>query len=446
MALQGGTLQQLAEDKGTTVENLQKLNPKADVNTVYSVSDLNFGSEPPASNPTPTPTPSSTDTTLKKVATGSTDSKGNPIYDVFAGNDYISNPSDARLKGVNISTLPDGTAPTGFTSKFLPPNSENSILSDTSINRANANNLQNDITNFATKLGVTKPTGNVSDTVQAIIDGLKNRQTELDNRQTQDLANIEKSYATSKEQLTAEQQDQLAQAEGRTRIGGFLTKMEVTDIQKLQDKFRLEQADLDNKKVQAIQQAQRAYDDQNYNLANQLLQEAKSAEDQAYSKQQDYFNNIIKTQEYYDRLNKPLKDANQADIDQALAWMQEAPSAFKDIKPSDLMLGKVTFGEIQARYLDSAEYKKKISKEDITLTTEEQAFQDDLKKQIANLAQGSKWGVSYDYLAQVYGKSNPDLVRPLTAQEIIDNGGDPSIDETLLDIMLGKSKYYPKSQ
>lgn len=58
---------------------------------------------------------------LYRVKTGSTGAKGEPIYDVFGGptaGDYISDPSDARLQGVDINSLPEGTAPAGFTSKF----------------------------------------------------------------------------------------------------------------------------------------------------------------------------------------------------------------------------------------------------------------------------------------------------------------------------------------
>ena len=60
---------------------------------------------------------------LYKVKTGSTDPSGKPIYDVFGGttaDDYISDPKDTRLQGIDIIGLPEGTAPQGFKSKFLP--------------------------------------------------------------------------------------------------------------------------------------------------------------------------------------------------------------------------------------------------------------------------------------------------------------------------------------
>ena len=85
----------------------------------------------------------------------------------------------------------------------------------------------------------------------------------------------------------------------------------------------------------------------------------------------------------------------------------------------------------------------RLSNQSNNMTDEEKAFQDDLNKGITNLASNKQhWGEVYDTLAGIYGHSNPDLVRRLTPQEITAAGGDPSIDETYLDILLNKKKYY----
>ena len=55
---------------------------------------------------------------LTKVPTEGIGAGGEPIYDVFAGTEHISDPNDPRLKGVNIAGLPVGQAPAGFQSKF----------------------------------------------------------------------------------------------------------------------------------------------------------------------------------------------------------------------------------------------------------------------------------------------------------------------------------------
>lgn len=59
-----------------------------------------------------------TDPSLYKVDTQGIGPDGKPIYDIFAGDQHISDPNDPRLKGVNLTTLPGGKAPTGFQSKF----------------------------------------------------------------------------------------------------------------------------------------------------------------------------------------------------------------------------------------------------------------------------------------------------------------------------------------
>lgn len=77
------------------------------------------------------------------------------------------------------------------------------------------------------------------------------------------------------------------------------------------------------------------------------------------------------------------------------------------------------------------------------LNTEEKAFQSDLNAAIAGLSSSKKtWAEAYDTMAGIYGRTNPDLTRKLTPQEITAAGGDPSVDQTYLDIMLNKKKFY----
>lgn len=68
--------------------------------------------------PTGAPTSMPAQPGLSKVATQSVGPDGKPIFDVFAGQQHISDPNDPRLKGVNIEQLPTGQAPQGFKSKF----------------------------------------------------------------------------------------------------------------------------------------------------------------------------------------------------------------------------------------------------------------------------------------------------------------------------------------
>ena len=85
-----------------------------------------------AIQPTATETPPTSG--LSKVATQGTGSSGEPIYDVFSGQEHIKDPNDPRLKGVNIPNLPTGQAPTGFKSKFAQgfQNATNAGITDIS--------------------------------------------------------------------------------------------------------------------------------------------------------------------------------------------------------------------------------------------------------------------------------------------------------------------------
>ena len=308
--------------------------------------------------------PSSTPTApnLTKVPTGSTGPGGETIYDVFAGGEHIADPNDPRLKGVNIAGLPEGQTPGGFQSKFLPVDTDmgEGAISDTTKQQAAVAKTQEDIKKGLTDIGMAPPEDKTDALVTKQLDDLKKRQEEMDKRREADIARLEKSYATAGEELDISQKEALAKAEGRTRIGGFITKMETDDLQALQRKFRLETVSLEGQKSEAILAAQRAYDDQDFKLAQTQLEVAQKAGQDLYNRKQDYFDNIIKMQNYYEKLNKPIKDAEQADVDMALSMFEAAPSAFEDIKPSDIALGKTSYGEILTRYLDSPEYALEI--------------------------------------------------------------------------------------
>lgn len=68
----------------------------------------------PVNTAQPSPKPEG----LSKVATQGVGPGGEPIFDVFSGQEHIADPNDPRLKGVDIAGLPGGQVPTGFKSKF----------------------------------------------------------------------------------------------------------------------------------------------------------------------------------------------------------------------------------------------------------------------------------------------------------------------------------------
>ena len=77
-----------------------------------------FGGSPNAPGATFNPATQKYEGGLSKVPTQGVGPDGKPVFDVFAGQEHIANPSDPRLKGVDIAGLPEGQSPTGFKSKF----------------------------------------------------------------------------------------------------------------------------------------------------------------------------------------------------------------------------------------------------------------------------------------------------------------------------------------
>ena len=106
MPLKGGTLDQLAGEYKTTGAELQKLNPGLNMNTTYTLGEVKLpqmgGTAPAQTTQQPTQ-----QTGMYKSETQGVGPDGKPIYDVFSGQEHIQDPNDPRLKGVNITNLPD---------------------------------------------------------------------------------------------------------------------------------------------------------------------------------------------------------------------------------------------------------------------------------------------------------------------------------------------------
>lgn len=74
-----------------------------------------------------------------------------------------------------------------------------------------------------------------------------------------------------------------------------------------------------------------------------------------------------------------------------------------------------------------------------------EAFLKDVKDVVSKMASGTDgwdWKAGYEYIKTVYAPQNPDLVAPLTPEEIQALGGNPALDQNRLDIFLNKSQFY----
>ena len=115
--LKGGTLQQLAGDYGTTMEELQGLNPNLNLNTTYTVGEVKFPGID-TSQPSPETAQIQPPTEgLTKVPTEGVGPGGEPIFDIFKSGQKLEEPEFAKM-GVNVADIPVGQAPIGFQSKF----------------------------------------------------------------------------------------------------------------------------------------------------------------------------------------------------------------------------------------------------------------------------------------------------------------------------------------
>ena len=311
------------------------------------------------STPTPVTTAPSSTTNLTRVATGSVGPDGKPIYDVFSGTEHIKDPSDPRLSGVDIFGLPEGQSPQGFQSQFksLPVDTDinKGVISDTSTIRKDIKTQGQEIKDLAAQFGIVQPDNQVSTTVQEIINSTKARQAELDKREQEDISSIEKSFEAGSEELKLAQQEAKSRAEGRTRIGGFLVRSEIEDLERMDRQHRIEVANLISQRQSVIQQAQRAYQDQDYQLTQTLLEEARQIEQDQYTRQQDHTKNLMNI----NQMSTPLSRASEGIQSWALESLTKYPSGFGDLELEDLI--DVTPSEIQRRILRSNEYKLELA-------------------------------------------------------------------------------------
>lgn len=405
--LLGGTLSQLAQERGTSVEELQKLNPNLRADTTYSVGDVKFGSPSvPSGVSYDTKTNISTTgmvdsrnnpnglraigsggtnpigtsgTGLTKVPTGSTGPdgkpqsniidytrKGNDVYD--AQGNYVSFAQAQKLGIVDqLVNIPQQAPELPFDTKA----DGGGVISDSGKEKAATKKVGSDIQSFISGL-VSQPTTGVSETTKTLLEDIKKRQATLDTRQKEDLARIEEEYKLGKEELTEAQLEEKKIRTDKTYNKGFVFSSEVEQLEKMEQQHRREQATLLSQKTSVIQQSQRAFEDSDFKLAQSLLTTAKDIEDTAATKEKNYFDNIVKAYDLYEKLNKPVVDLEKKEQDQVLEWMSKAPDAFLGVTPADLAMGGFSYGEAQAAWLKSDAYKREVAGDIADIARKEQ--------------------------------------------------------------------------
>lgn len=165
------------------------------------------------------------------------------------------------------------------TTTTTPPatTSTNPVISGTSTAAANTA-IGNDITSLKTaSADATKL--------------LQDRMDALEARREQEINSIKQSYEqASKQQETRQGQDYAGRSTGLvTSGGGFLgaTQSQQGVLQNLKVTFEQEKTALMAKRDAAIQEAQNAYDDKSFAVAQAKIKEAKDLENEIYTRQKD---------------------------------------------------------------------------------------------------------------------------------------------------------------
>jgi len=196
--------------------------------------------------------------------------------------------------------------------------------------------------------------------VDKLLADLQVQQDRIEKRLEEDLAKIEKEFEGAEGEVKLKQEEARSKAEGRTRIGGFITKMEIQDLQRLERGFRLESIALQGQKQTALTAARRAAENQDFELSKLEFDVARQADIDLTKKKQDHFNNLLKIQDRFRELNKPLRELEQDDVEYLIGLMEFAKSEFGDTDIVAAAFGDLKRGDIIARYLSSDEYKKSI--------------------------------------------------------------------------------------
>ena len=192
--------------------------------------------------------------------------------------------------------------------------------------------INNDITAGLAKYGINPPEPVTMDDVITQTADIDKRREELRKRKEEDMARIEASYAAGKENLEIDQKESYDQAAGRSRIGGAINRMELDDLQKLERRNRLDLIAFEGQHQGALRDAQRAYEDGDYALARDKVQEAKDIENEYYKRQQDYFNNVVQ----FNNMSTPISRASESQQAQVTNWMEQYPDVFSKLSPVEM--------------------------------------------------------------------------------------------------------------
>lgn len=131
------------------------------------------------------------------------------------------------------------------------------------------------------------------------VDSITNYQNELEARRQAAVQQIQNEYAQEEQDTeNAQKAETGSTSVALTRLGGYLggSGSGVGVLNNLAATHKTELAKLASQRDAAIQQANNAASDKDFELAQQKIDEANNLTDTIYSRQQDFFNNALKLQ------------------------------------------------------------------------------------------------------------------------------------------------------
>jgi len=441
----GDTLSAIAKAQGTSISELMRLNPNIkNPNLIYSGQTLNipqnsgFGA-------------GQTDySTVNSMAEANKAINENQQADKASATTTSEPPTRKTTNDVLAEIL--GTDKVDIT-KSAAENAKSAITPETA--KPEAPNLVSTYQNYRTQYGI--------DTLETSLNDLSSKQAQILADQKA-LATKEKGKTVAMNVIEGRiseeaQQANDALAEVQTQIKSISDQL-TTKYNVVNTLMNLTEKDYDN--------ASQSYNQQMtnnismFNILKGVSEDQKSDEekavDDARSSLQIVYNSITNGGQNISDLTddqkvmvtkleaqsglpigfyQTLQNKNpKAEIVATYNWTSSDNTEYASVLTKDPTTGEIKTNNIR---LGTA---KKTSTTENDMTSEEKKFNDDISKQISNLAEGGSWASAYYTLAGIYGRTNPDLVRKLSSDEILNAGGIVGTDETLLDIILNKSKYY----
>lgn len=240
-----------------------------------------------------------------------------------------------ELTGIDKSKLPVGVGSALEMGKLTPVSLPGGGIVSSSIGfRNDIAKLSDNITTLSQDFNIEKPEDDFDKQLGEMTADIDKRQADIKTRKEEDITQIGKGFDVAKEELETKQQEALDVAEGRTRIGGFLTQMEVKDILNMRRQHRLEVSALEVKRQELVRDAQRAYEDDDYKLAREKVTEAKDLKDKIRQDKKDFMDSVLRMSSETRTATEFTRKQAQSEIDKISEGIKNGSININELNPA----------------------------------------------------------------------------------------------------------------